>query len=131
MPNEPIWLSASSVIEQNAVVVGATGEPHGLLHPGLLASAVERPRSHYQYAQVDDVMELATVLLFALAENHPFEPGNKRTALTAARAFMQLNGYDLIEDDDASLADDIIAVIERRTTILEFRLVHQNSGTEL
>lgn len=125
MPSDLVWLSSSAVVDQNDVVVRATGEPHALVHPDLLESAIERPRSHFIYGQVDDVLELATVLLFGIAQNHPFQQGNKRTALTAARAFMRMNGYDLEEHDEGSLAGDIIAVVEHRMTEIEFRFAHQ------
>lgn len=131
MPSEFVWLSSRAVVEQNEIVVRATGEPHALVRPDLLESAVERPRSYTHYGQVEDVLELAIVLLFGIAQNHPFEQGNKRTSLTAARAFMQMNGYDLDEDDAGPLADDIIAVIERRMTEFEFRLAHQGFVKEI
>lgn len=110
--------------------MAATGEPHAVVRPDLLESTVERPRSHDGYGHVDDILELATVLLFGIARSHPFEQANKRTALTAARAFMQMNGYDPDEDDQGPLAGDIVAVIERRMSELEFRLAHQDFVTK-
>jgi len=35
----------------------------------------------------------AAVLVHGIAETQPFVEGNKRTALTAMRAFLLLNGY--------------------------------------
>jgi death-on-curing protein len=35
-----------------------------------------------------------------LLKNYPFVDGNKRTALTAAGIFLELNGYNLLNDHD-------------------------------
>lgn len=32
-----------------------------------------------------------------IGQNHPFEQGNKRTALAAAAVFLSLNGYTLVD----------------------------------
>lgn len=46
------------------------------------------------------MVALAVALLAGIAQNHPFEQGNKRVALEGARAFLIANGYDLgIEDE--------------------------------
>ena len=42
-----------------------------------------------------------------------------------------MNGYDPDEDDQGPLAGDIVAVIERRMSELEFRLAHQDFVTEI
>ena len=53
----------------------------------------------WAYDGEEDVLALAVALLAGIAQNHPFAQGNKRTALIAARNFLQSNGYDLgIED---------------------------------
>ena len=42
--------------------------------------------------------EKAAVLLHAIARNHPFADGNKRTAWVVARLFLALNGKKLTFD---------------------------------
>jgi prophage maintenance system killer protein len=44
--------------------------------------------------------------------NHPFQQGNKRTALTAAKVFLQFNGYSFVAPDSEPLG----ALIERSIT---------------
>lgn len=72
--------------------------------PGLLASAVHRPRARmFGTAAYEDLHEQAAALLHAIAANHPLVDGNKRTAWLAAATFLALNGVDLEgADQDAA-----------------------------
>ncbi|MEV2215336.1 type II toxin-antitoxin system death-on-curing family toxin [Streptomyces sp. NPDC050997] len=74
--------------------------------PGLLASAVHRPRARmFGTAAYQEPYEQAAALLHALATNHPLVDGNKRTAWLAAATFLALNGVDLDDvDHDAAYA---------------------------
>jgi len=47
----------------------------------MLESAIYSPRNHWFFGQVADMAVLAGALLLAINRNHPFEQGNKRTAL--------------------------------------------------
>ena len=38
---------------------------------------------------------MAAAYCFGINKNHPFNDGNKRTALIAIRLFLKLNGFDL------------------------------------
>jgi death-on-curing protein len=100
--NEPIWLTDSQVIEINRRLVAETGEPHFLRDAGLLSSALARPKNRWVYGD-PDVVALAGILLLGIGQNHPFEQGNKRTALSAAAAFLLLNGYTLVAPDGEPL----------------------------
>lgn len=65
---------------------------------GLLESAIAKPLNHWAYGE-DDIVVLAVKLLLGIAQNHPFEQGNKRTAFTAAATFLEMNGYELDAPD--------------------------------
>ncbi|BBC95724.1 type II toxin-antitoxin system death-on-curing family toxin [Streptomyces griseofuscus] len=82
------------------------GRPPEAREPGLLASAVHRPRARmFGTAAYDDLYEQAAALLRALAANHPLVDGNKRTAWLATATFLALNGVDLAGvDQDAAYA---------------------------
>jgi death-on-curing protein len=82
--NEPRWLEPDEVIELNRLIVDATGEPFLVRDYGLLASALAKPIQYWSYEHEDDAVTLAVTLLFGIAQNHPFEQGNKRTAFEAA-----------------------------------------------
>ena len=65
-------------------------------------------------------MSLATTLLFAVAQSHAFQDGNKRTGFYAAVAFLELNGVAVPTLDTVEFAEMIVAVIERRLPQAEF-----------
>lgn len=115
MPNEPRWLPIEVVIEHNRLEAEATGEPHFLRDRGLLESALARPRNFFGYGE-EDVIVLAVVLMAGIARAHAFEQANKRTAFEAMWHFLRQNGYDLTIDDQTCWADEIIALVEHRTT---------------
>jgi death-on-curing protein len=84
--------------------------------PGLLASAVHRPRARmFGTAAYDDLYEQAAALLHGIATNHPLVDGNKRTAWLAAATFLALNGVDLVgvdQDEAYALVIDVAAGVE-------------------
>ncbi|WP_329117947.1 type II toxin-antitoxin system death-on-curing family toxin [Streptomyces sp. NBC_01465] len=101
------------------------GQPPELRAPGLLESAVHRPRARmFGTEAYSDTYEQAAALLHAIATNHPFVDGNKRTAWLAAATFLALNGvdlagadqdvaYDLVIDIAAGTASDLPALAQR------------------
>jgi death on curing protein len=108
-----------AVIEHNRLEVEATGERHFLRDFGLLESALARPRNFYGFGE-DDIVALAVALLNGVARAHAFEQGNKRTAFAAMRLFLLTNGYDTAFDDTISWADEVIALVEHRSTEDDF-----------
>ncbi|MFF4348925.1 type II toxin-antitoxin system death-on-curing family toxin [Streptomyces sp. NPDC001530] len=79
--------------------------------PGLLASAVHRPRARMLgVAAYADLYEQAAALLHAIATNQPLVDGNKRTAWLAAATFLAVNGVDLAAADQESAYDLVIDV---------------------
>lgn len=62
----------------------------------LLHSALERPKATFGGLDLyPTVFEKAAALVHSLILNHPFNDGNKRTALAAMVRFLYLNGYVL------------------------------------
>jgi death-on-curing protein len=111
LPSEPVWLTDGQVIRINQRLVEKTGEPHVVLYPGLLSSGLARPKNRWAYGE-EDVANLAGILVLGLGMNHPFQQGNKRTALTAAKIFLQFNGYTFVAPDTEELG----ALVERSIT---------------
>ena len=119
MPNEPRWLPIEAVIQHNRFEVEETGEPHFLRDRGLLESALARPQNFFAFGE-EDIVVLAVILMAGIARAHAFEQGNKRTALEAMWRFLRLNGYDLAIDDSQAWADQVISLIEHRSTEEDF-----------
>jgi death-on-curing protein len=63
----------------------------GLRDAGLLESALARPLRLATQA-TPDIAELGATYALAIARNHPFIDGNKRTAYVALELFLALNG---------------------------------------
>jgi death on curing protein len=119
LPNEPSWLPIEVVIEINRMVVMVTGERHFLRDLGLLDSALARPQNAFAYGE-EDIVVLAVRLLAGLAQAHAFEQGNKRTAFVAMTQFLIISSYDLTIDDTVTWADEVIALVEHRSTEDDF-----------
>lgn len=111
MPNEPLWLPFDEVVAINRDAVERTGEPFALVSPDLLASALAKPQGRYHYGGEADAWRLGVVLLFAIARNHPFRQGNKRTGFIAAVIFLAVNGYRLDADDTEDLGEMVNQVL--------------------
>ena len=119
MPNEPHWLPIEVVIQHNRLELAETGEPHLVRDVGLLESALARPRNFFGFGQ-EDIVVLAVALMAGVAQAHAFEQGNKRTAFGAMRLFLRANGYDTTFDDAIAWAEEIIALVEHRSSEEDF-----------
>lgn len=88
----PIWLSQEAVLAMHADSIRRFGGSDGLRDPGLLASALARPRHLFTYEQAD-LCRLAAAYGHGIAKNHPFVDGNKRAAFLATTVFLERNGH--------------------------------------
>jgi len=90
------------------------GGAQGVRDEGLLDSAVALPGASFEGEFLHrDLFEMAAAYGFHLAQNQPFLDGNKRTALTAALVFLDLNGV-WIADPEGEMYDAMMALAERR-----------------
>jgi death-on-curing protein len=103
---EPRWIKVSLAAAIHDEAIYEFGGLSGIRDLGLLESALDRPRNLRAYRPKSSIFELAAALCVGIAKNHPFNDGNKRTALLSTRAFLYLNGYELEptqEDEVATL----------------------------
>ena len=89
---EPIWLDRRVVFAIHSEQVTEHGGGLGLRDEALLESALARPQNHFAYTGAG-VPELAAVYALAIARNHPFIDGNKRTAFVALELFLRRNSH--------------------------------------
>ncbi len=101
MANEPRWLAIDAVIACNQEEVAKSGEPHELRDRAALQIALAHPWNKFVYFMDADIAMLAATLFSSVANAKAFAAGNKRTALRAAVAFVEANGYDLDAPDYA------------------------------
>jgi death-on-curing protein len=72
------------------------GGAEGVRDPGLLESALARPKNLFAYTgQGISLAQLAASYAKGIIANHPFVDGNKRTAYTVSVTFLKLNGLEL------------------------------------
>jgi len=72
---------------------GGRGDIHDFT---MLHSAIERPKATFGGKDLyPTIFEKAAALIQSLILNHPFDDGNKRTAVTSTARFFYINGYQL------------------------------------
>jgi death-on-curing protein len=86
-----VWLSRQLILAVHDEQLAEHGGALGLRDEGLLDSALARPLNRAGYGE-PDIAELAALYGIAIALNHPFLDGNKRTAYVALETFLVLNG---------------------------------------
>ena len=89
---EPQWVLRETVLALQERLLAEFGGLSGVRDPGLLDSALARPRQLFAYRK-PSLFDLAAADAFGLVRNHPFLDGNKRIGFTTAIIFLELNGY--------------------------------------
>lgn len=89
-----VWLSREVVLAMHEEMLAKHGGSLGVRDDGLLESALARPLNRASYGQ-PDTQELGALYAIAIARNHPFIDGNKRTAFGSMATFLLLNGLEL------------------------------------
>lgn len=93
MPDEPVWIRNDAVRAIHLRQLAEHGGSEGVRDPGLLDSALARPKNLLAYAnEPPDLASLAAAYAIGLVKNHPFVDGNKRTAYVVCQVFLMLNG---------------------------------------
>lgn len=102
------YLTLAQLLYFGRVALG--GEPLAIRDGGLVESALHRPQATvFGQDAYADIWTKAAALLQSLATNHAFVDGNKRTALAATYAFLQLNGHRVTMSNDEAV-DLVLAV---------------------
>jgi len=94
------WVTVEDAVLAHQQSIANFGGSDGIRDAGGLDSALAYPQNLAAYGDAG-LAELAAGYLFAIAKNHAFVDGNKRTAWTVMRLFIGLNGskidYDKFE----------------------------------
>lgn len=99
-----VWLSHQLILAIHDEQLAEHGGAIGVHDEGLLDSALARPLNRAGYGE-PDVAELAGLYAVAIARNHPFVDGNKRSAYVAMELFLRLNGCRFpVSDAEAVVA---------------------------
>jgi len=94
------WVTVEDAVLAHQQSIANFGGSDGIRDAGGLESTLDHPQNLAAYGNAG-LAELAAGHLFAIAKNHAFVDGNKRTAWTVMRLFVGLNGskidYDKFE----------------------------------
>jgi death-on-curing protein len=98
------WVTKPVVLAIHDEQIAEHGGLPGIRDIALLESALARPQQLQAYGDpAPDIAALAAAYAFAIAENHAFLDGNKRTSYVVTRTFLVLNGYDVTADEPTRL----------------------------
>jgi death on curing protein len=103
-----IWIDEADAQAIHLRLLALHGGAEGIRDPGLLVSALARPRQIEAYGDAPDVVDLAAAYTVGVVQNHPFVDGNKRTGFVLGVLFLELNGARFT----ASEADATQAVLD-------------------
>ena len=106
---EPRWLTLEAVLALHAESIVRFGGTEGIRDRGLLESALERPKMHVAYETAPSLAELAAAYCAGISRNQPLLDGNKRTAVLAAVAFLDINGV-IFRPPEAEIVHAIMAL---------------------
>ena len=109
MIREIVWIRKTLALRVHAAQLELHGGEDGILKPGTLDGALDRPRTVHGYMPDTSLEELAASLAVGIAKGHPFVDGNKRTACVVSLMFLRLNGIeiDASEDELAAVFEDV------------------------
>ena len=116
-----VWLSRQIILAVHDEQLRAHGGASGIRDEGLLESALARPLNLAGYGQPDTV-ELAASYAIAIARNHPFIDGNKRSAYVAMVLFLALNGLTFRPADQADAVITMLRMAAGDITDADFTL---------
>jgi death-on-curing protein len=111
--NEPIFITRERVDALHRQSLEAHGGQDGIRNEHGLESALAQPQNVFFYGQ-GDLFDLAAAYAYHIAENQPFIDGNKRTAITTALAFLEVNGIATTTLTNEQLYDAMIGIAEKR-----------------
>lgn len=100
-----VWIERSLALAIHERQLAEHGGSVGVRDEQLLESALARPQQRHAYGDpAPDLAELAASLAYAIARNHPFIDGNKRTAHVSYRVFLALNDVEFSATDEDKYA---------------------------
>jgi death-on-curing protein len=99
---EPVWTDERDAISLHNRLLAIDGGGEGVRDPGLLRSALARPRQLYAYGNKPDPVDLAVTYTSGIIRNHPFVDGNKRTGFVLGVLFLEINGYRFTASEESA-----------------------------
>ena len=89
-------ITADDIITINRGIIEEWIESHSQSHEGVGGDKHTLKQILHEVDNQESLLAKATYLLAAIAWAQPFAGGNKRTAYTITKIFLQMNGYTLL-----------------------------------
>jgi death-on-curing protein len=113
---DPLFLSLDEVLSLHAEQIHLFGGSAGVRDVGLLQSAMGSVEATFGGVFLHEtIYEMAAAYLYGICRNHPFVDGNKRTAVSVALTFLDMNGVE-VDADESTFYDLVIGVAEGRVS---------------
>jgi len=98
------FLSASHIIRLHDEIIEDSGGTKGIRYSGLIFQCTEKQGMKiFGYEPYKDIFEKAAALMHCIVFLKPFIDGNKRTGVTAALTFLEMNGIVIELDVEESI----------------------------
>jgi death-on-curing protein len=110
--SDPIFLTIAQVERLHQKSIQRFGGAAGVRDAGLFESAILQPQ-HTHFYGGGDLFDVAAAYAFHIAQAQACFDGNKRTAVSAAFSFLELNNVST-DFDALLLYDAMVAIAERR-----------------
>jgi len=111
-----LFLTLDEVLSLHAEQIRLFGGASAIRDIRLLESALRSVEATFDGAFLHEtVFAMAAAYLHGICRNHPFLDGNKRTAVSAALTFLEMNGIEVDAEEDA-FYDLVIGVVEGRVS---------------
>jgi death-on-curing protein len=109
---EPRFLTLPEVLYLHEESLTRFGGSAGIREPGLIELALGSAQNAFWYGG-GNLFDIAAAYAFHIAESQAFLDGNKRTAASAAIAFLRVNGTGFPQDD-GSVYRAMIQIAEKK-----------------
>lgn len=100
--SEPVWIDERDALALHDRLLALDGGAPGLHDPGLLQSALAKPRQLHAYGDNPDIIDMAAAYIAGIVRNHPFIDGNKRTGFLVGVLFLELNGFRFTATEESA-----------------------------
>ncbi len=119
-----VYIPFEYVLKIHDELIEEYGGAKGVLHEGLLRSALEMPKCRFNGKDLHrTIYDKTAAYLFHLIKNHPFVDGNKRTASMIAMIFFATNFqrvFTIIDAEYQELILDVARGIASKKEIARF-----------
>lgn len=112
-------LTSEDISQIHEEILNVSGGLKGSCPSRPLDSVLFRVYNHINYKGIQDLAEVGALYAYSIATGHPFNDGNKRTAMTAMLVFFDLNNVKFIAND-VGIVDKMVKIANNEMTLQSF-----------